>query len=103
MGPLIWNCLIVVCTLLADGNGRECAKPTLPANHDRGCISLAKLDPDAPISGSMICFEVEEARSREECLYVFRGLAGMPLLYHRAVRFEWAPRPKSVNAILGEK
>lgn len=103
MMPIEMSCIIAVCALLVGGGPRECAKPTTPVNQERRCISLAKLDPDAPISGSMICFEVEEARSREECLYVFRGLAGLPLLYHRAVRFEWAPRPKSVNAILGEK
>ena len=101
--PIEMSCIIAICALLAGGNGRECMRPTLPASHDRGCISLSKMDPNAPISGAMICFEVEEAQSREECRYVFRGLADMPLLYHRAVRFEWSPRPKNVNEILGEK
>jgi len=98
--PIAEVCLIVICTLLAGGAPRECVRTKTLPEQPRACLSLERLDTTVALEGTTLCFEVEEAQTRDECRSIYWGLAAMDLRYHRAMRFEWVPRPKSTNEIL---
>lgn len=83
MIPIATICVIALCHIVPDGHvnrftgARECSREKTPER-----------------------VEFEEAKSFDDCAWIFAHLKDFDFPNLRPMRMEWTPRPKNVNEIL---